>query len=50
MRNSQNKEPQKKGDIIQKHLENINMDAWYIIYQNYVNPTHKNNSKKENIS
>jgi len=32
-------EPSKKGKIIQEHLENVNMDAWYYIYQVYVNPT-----------
>ena len=47
MSDSPKKEPPKEGEIIQKHLENINMDPWYFIYQNYVNPTHKNESKKE---
>ena len=28
----------REGKIIQKHLEQINMDAWHYIYQNYVNP------------
>ena len=27
------------GKIIQKHLEQINMDAWHYIYQKYVNPS-----------
>jgi len=27
------------GKIIQKHLEEINMDAWHYIYQKYVNPS-----------
>ena len=40
------KKPAKKGDIIQRHLENVNMDPWYYIYQNYVNPTQKNKDKK----
>ncbi len=32
-------EPSLEGKIIQEHLENVNMDAWYYIYQVYVNPT-----------
>ena len=28
-----------EGKIIQEHLENVNMDAWYYIYQVYVNNT-----------
>lgn len=35
------KEPSEKGKIIQEHLENINMDPWYFIYQVYVNPASK---------
>jgi len=31
-------EPAIVGKIIQEHLENINMDPWYYIYQVYVNP------------
>jgi len=31
-------EPAIEGKIIQEHLENINMDPWYYIYQVYVNP------------
>ena len=31
-------EPALEGKIIQEHLENINMDAWYYIYNVYVNP------------
>ncbi len=31
-------EPALEGKIIQEHLENVNMDAWYYIYQVYVNP------------
>ena len=34
-------EPSKEGKIIQEHLENINMDPWYFIYQVYVNPPSK---------
>jgi len=45
MKNSQ-KDPEKKGEMIRKHLENVNMEPWYFIYQNYVNPPHKNESKK----
>ena len=47
MSNSHKKDLPKEGEIIQKHLENINMDPWYFIYQNYVNPTHKIEKKKE---
>ena len=39
--NPNKKEPQDEGKIIQEHLENINMDPWYYIYQNYVNPREK---------
>jgi len=31
------------GKIIQKHLEQINMDAWHYIYQKYVNPSDDKN-------
>jgi len=31
-------DPAIEGKIIQEHLENINMDPWYYIYQVYVNP------------
>ena len=27
-----------QGKIIQEYLENVNLDAWYYIYQVYVNP------------
>ena len=27
-----------EGKIIQEHLELVNMDPWYYIYQVYVNP------------
>ena len=39
------KEPVDEGKIIQEHLENINMDPWYFIYQVYVNPTGKSQKK-----
>ena len=35
-------EPSLKGKIIQEHLENVNMDAWYYIYNVYVNPPRLN--------
>ncbi|MDH3611099.1 MAG: hypothetical protein OEM79_04985 [Nitrosopumilus sp.] len=35
------KEPVEEGKLIQEHLENINMDPWYFIYQVYVNPNRK---------
>lgn len=34
-------EPSRDGKLIQKHLEDIGMEPWYFIYQNYVNPTHQ---------
>ncbi len=39
------KEPADEGKIIQEHLENINMDPWYYIYQVYVNPPDKSEKK-----
>ena len=45
MSNSDKKEPQSEGKIIQEHLENINMDPWYFIYQVYVNPKEKKDEK-----
>ena len=30
-----------EGKVIQEHLESVNMDAWYYIYQVYVNPKNK---------
>ncbi len=41
------KEPSNEGKIIQEHLENINMDPWYYIYQVYVNPPDKNKKKTQ---
>ena len=38
-------EPTDDVKIIQKHLENVNMDPWYYIYQVYVNPSDKTNKK-----
>jgi len=38
-------EPAIEGKIIQEHLENVNMDPWYYIYQVYVNP-HVGSKKK----
>ena len=40
-------EPSEKGKIIQKHLEDVGMDAWYYIYQNFVNPPNKNQEKEK---
>ena len=45
MSTNSEKEPSYKGKLIQEHLENINMDPWYYIYQVYVNP--KTNDKKK---
>jgi len=38
-------EPANKGKIIQEHLENINMEPWYYIYQVYVNPPDRSKKK-----
>ncbi len=38
-------EPTDDGKIIQKHLENVNMDPWYYIYQVYVNPPDESEKK-----
>jgi hypothetical protein len=35
-----------KGKIIQEHLEAVNMDPWYYIYQAYVNPSKTNEKGK----
>lgn len=45
MSNSEKKES-KKGEIIQRHLENVNMDPWYYIYQNYVKSPQKKEDKE----
>jgi hypothetical protein len=47
MSNPDEEEPAIEGKIIQEHLENINMDPWYYIYQVYVNPpaANKKNTK-----
>ncbi len=34
-----------EGKIILEHLENVNMDPWYYIYQVYVNPQDKSKKK-----
>jgi len=31
------------SEEISEHLSRVNMDSWYYIYANYVNPTLKNN-------
>ena len=41
MNDGDKNEPNNDGKIIQEHLKNINMDPWYFIYQNYVNPPEK---------
>ena len=38
MSKNSEKEHIDEGKLIQEHLENINMDPWYFIYQVYVNP------------
>jgi len=45
MKISDDVEPSIEGKIIQKHLENINMEPWYYIYQVYVNPPDKDKKK-----
>jgi hypothetical protein len=35
-----------KGKIISEHLASVNMDPWYYIYENYINPKLKPNEKK----
>jgi len=40
-------EPANEGKIIQEHLENINMEPWYYIYQVYVNPPDKAKKKTQ---
>jgi len=45
MSNSDVDDPAIEGKIIQEHLENINMDPWYYIYQVYVNPPDKSKKK-----
>jgi hypothetical protein len=47
MRDPVKKEPVDEGKVIQEHLENINMDPWYYIYQVYVNPSEKSKKKTE---
>ena len=47
MNNLDKKESRDEGKIIQEHLENINMDPWYFIYQNYVNPREKSEKNKK---
>ncbi len=38
-------DPAIEGKIIQEHLENVNMDPWYYIYQVYVNPPDRSKKK-----
>lgn len=45
MSSNSKKEPHEEGKLIQEHLENINMDPWYYIYQVYVNPPQKSSEK-----
>lgn len=47
MNNFSEKETKEKGKIIQDHLNNINLDPWVYIYENYVNPRNSNNSEKK---
>ena len=35
--------PTKKGKEIEEHLNSVNMDPWFYIYENYI----KNDSKEE---
>jgi len=36
-------ESTKKGKDIEKHLNNVNMDPWFYIYENFI----KNNQKEK---
>ena len=45
--NEPKNEPENKGKLIQEHLENINMDPWYFIYQVYVNPRENDKDKSK---
>ena len=36
-------DPTKKGKEIERHLDNVSMESWFYIYENYV----KNDSKEE---
>ena len=47
MNNTDEEEPAIEGKIIQEHLENINMEPWYYIYQVYVNPPDKAKKKTQ---
>ena len=47
MSNPDEEEPAIEGKIIQEHLENINMEPWYYIYQVYVNPPDKAKKKTQ---
>lgn len=46
MSKNSKKEPEDNGKLIQEHLENINMDPWYFIYQVYVNPRENEDKSK----
>ena len=36
-----------KGKIIQEHLNNVNLDAWIYIYENFINSRNSNNTDKK---
>lgn len=38
----------KKGLEVYDHLSEINLDPWYIIYQNYVNPKQLRKNQSRN--
>jgi len=46
MRNTDEQKNSSEGKIIQEHLESINMDPWFYIYQVYVNPPDLSKKKK----
>ncbi len=46
MNDPEKNEPNEDGKIILEHLENVNMDPWYYIYQVYVNPQGKTEKKQ----
>ncbi len=47
MNNSDKKDDIAKGEIIQEHLSNINLDPWIYIYENFVNPRNSNTKDKK---
>lgn len=38
MSGSEEKDIPPKGKIIEEHLSSVNLDPWYYIYENFINP------------